>query len=93
MSDSDIVNFPLLVQMIFVSALIRFARASSYVKYFNNRIKIYSVKLLIQGYPYQNYVKHFKTFIADTLNWLVNIKLAWKHFGSKEYRNQSFTAT
>ena len=33
----------------------------------------------------------FFNFIADTPNWLINIKLTWKYFSSKEYRNQRFT--
>ena len=32
----------------------------------------------------------FQNFIAYTLNRMINIKFAWKHF-CKEYRNQRFT--
>ena len=63
----EIVNFPFLdgdvprstSYGVYISQLIRFARASSYVAYFNTRNKLLTKKLLKQGYPYY---KHRKTF-------------------------------
>ena len=37
---------------VYISKLIRFARASSYVADFNTRNKLLTQKLLKQGYPY-----------------------------------------
>ena len=55
--DSVIVNFPFLVSnidsyVVYISQLIRFARASSYVADFNTRNKLLTQKLLKQGYRY-----------------------------------------
>ena len=44
---------------VYISQLIRFARASSYVADFNTRNKLLTQKLLKQGYRYH---KHSKTF-------------------------------
>ena len=54
----DIVNFPFLDgdvpqrPFVYISQLIRFARASSHVTDFNNRNKLVTAKLLKQGYRY-----------------------------------------
>ena len=56
----DIVNFPFLdgdvpqrpSYGVYISQLIRFARASSHVSDFNNRNKFLTAKLLKQGYRY-----------------------------------------
>ena len=58
--DFDIVNFPLLdgdvprrpSYGVYISQLIRCARASSHVTDFNNRNKFLTAKLLSQGYRY-----------------------------------------
>ena len=70
----DIVNFPFLdvprrpFYSVYISQLIRFARASSHVTDFNNRNKFLTAKLLKQGYKYhKNSVKHFPNFIVGTL--------------------------
>ena len=63
----DIVNFPLLdgdvpqrpSYGIYISQLIRFARASSHVTDFNNRNKFLTAKLLRQGYRYHKLRKAF----------------------------------
>ena len=65
--DFEIVNYPFLdgdvprstSYGIYISQLIRFARASSYVADFNTRNKLLTQKLLKQGYWYR---KHHKTF-------------------------------
>ena len=58
--DFEIVNFPLLdgdiprstSYGVYISQLIRFARASSHVAEFNTRNKLLTQKLLKQGYQY-----------------------------------------
>ena len=65
--DLEIVNFPFydgvvprsISYGVYISQLIRFARASSYVTDFNTRNKLITQKLLKQGH---RYYKHRKTF-------------------------------
>ena len=65
--DFEIVNFPFLdVDVpqstsygVYISQIIRFARASSHVADFNTRNKLLSQKLLKQGYPYHKLHKTF----------------------------------
>ena len=47
---------------VYISQLIRFARASSYVADFNTRNKLFTQKLLKQGYRYHKLRKTFSTF-------------------------------
>ena len=71
--DFDIVNFPFLdgdvprrnSYGVYISQLIRFARASSNLNDFNYRNKALTVKLHRQGYRYLNFVRRFRNFIAD----------------------------
>ena len=66
----DIVNFPFLdgdvpqrpSYGVYISQLIRFARASSHVTDFNNRNKFLIAKLLKQGYRYHKLRKAFSKF-------------------------------
>ena len=68
--DFEIVNFPFLdgdvprstSYGVYISQLIRFARASSYVADFNTRNKLLTQKLLKQGYRYQKLRKTFSKF-------------------------------
>ena len=68
--DFEIVNFPLLdgdvprstSYGVYISQLIRFARASSYVADFNTRNKLLTQKLLKQGYRYHKLRKTFLKF-------------------------------
>ena len=68
--DSDIVNFPFLdgdapwrtSYGVYISQLIRFARASSNFNDFNYRNKALTAKLLRQGYRYFNLRKAFSKF-------------------------------
>ena len=70
--DFEIVNFPFLdgdvprstSYGIYISQLIRFARASSHVANFNTHNKLLTQKLLRQGYRYH---KPFLNFIDDTM--------------------------
>ena len=68
--DFEIVNFPFLdgdvprstSYGVYISQLIRFARASSYVADFNTRIKLLTQKLLKQGYRYHKLRRTFSKF-------------------------------
>ena len=68
--DFEIVNFPLLdgdvprstSYGVYISQLIRIARASSYVADFNTRNKLLTQKLLKQGYRYHKLGKTFSKF-------------------------------
>ena len=68
--DFEIVNFPFLEgdvprstsYGVYISQLIRFARASSYVADFNTRNKLLTQKLLKQGYRYHKLRKTFSKF-------------------------------
>ena len=51
----------------YISQLIRFARASSYVADFNTHNKLLTQKLLKQGYGIINFAKHFQNFIDNTM--------------------------
>ena len=68
--DFEIFNFPLLdgdvprstSYGVYISQLIRFARASSYITDFNTRNKLLTQKLLKQGYQYHKLRKTFSKF-------------------------------
>ena len=68
--DFEIVNFPFLdgdvprstSYGVYISKLIRFARASSYVSDFNTRNKLLTQIPLKQGYPYHKLRKTFSKF-------------------------------
>ena len=68
--DFEIVNFPFLdgdvprstTYGVYISQLIRFARASSYVTDFNTRNKLLSQELLKHGYRYHKLPKTFSKF-------------------------------
>ena len=68
--DFEIVNFPFLDDNVprstsygvYISQLIRFARASSYITDFNTRNKLLTQKLLERGYWYHKLCKTFSKF-------------------------------
>ena len=67
--DFEIVNFPFLDDVprstsygVYISQLIRFARASNYMADFNARNKLLTQKLLKQGYRYHKLRKTFSKF-------------------------------
>ena len=67
--DFEIVNFPFLDDVprstsygVYISQLIRFARASSYVADFNTHNKLLTQKLLKQGYQHYKLRKTFSKF-------------------------------
>ena len=73
--DFEIVNFPLLdgdvprstSYGVYISQLIRFTRAASYITDFNTRNKLLTQKLLKQGHRYHKLRKTFLNFIDDTM--------------------------
>ena len=70
--DFDIVNFPFLdgdvprstSYGVYISQLIRFARVSSHVDDFNTRNKVFTAKLLRQGYRYHKIRKAFSKILS-----------------------------
>ena len=73
--DFEIVNFPFLngdvplstSNGVYISQLIRFARASSCVANFNTRNKLLTQKLLKQSYRYHKLAQPFLNFIDGTM--------------------------
>ena len=73
--DFDIVNFPFLVgdvprrtsYGVYISQLIRFARASSNLNDFNYVIKLLLPNFLGRAIVILNFVRRFRNFIADTV--------------------------
>ena len=71
----EIVNFPFLdgdvphsiSYGVYISQLIHFAIASSYISDFNTRNKLLTQKLLKQGYRYNKIHKPFLNFIDETM--------------------------
>ena len=71
----EIVNFPFLdgdvprstSYGVYISQLICFARASSFVADFNTRNKLLTQKLLKQGHQHHKLSKTFSNFIDDTM--------------------------
>ena len=93
--DFEIVNFPFLdgdvprstPYGVYISQLIRFARASIYVADFNTRNKLLTQKLLKQGYRYHKLRKTFSNFIDDTVIRFLNSKLDLNLSCAKDFRN------
>ena len=81
--DFEIVNFPNLDGYVprstsygvYISQLIRFARASSYVAEFNTRNKLLIQKLHKQSYPYHKLRKTFSKFYRRSLCLVPHLKI------------------
>ena len=80
--DFDIVNFPFLdgdvplrtSYRVYISQLIKFARASSNLSDFYCRSKDLTAKHLRQSYRYFKFkLRRFRNFIADTVPWLKSL--------------------
>ena len=79
-SDFEIVNFSFFdgdvprstSYGVYISQIIRFARASSHVADFNTCNKLLTQILLKQGYRYHKLRKPFLNFIDDTMIWYLN---------------------
>ena len=76
---------------VYISQLIRFARASSNVSDFNNRNKALTAKLLKQGYRYHKLRKTFSEFCRghSGLEEKYNVSLR----KLQQYRNQNSMVT
>ena len=84
--DFETANFPFLDGVVprstsngvYISQLIRFARASSYVTDFNTRKKMLTQKLLKQGYPYHKLCKTFSKFYRRYYDLISKFQLGLK---------------
>ena len=93
--DFEIVNFPFLdgdvtrftSYGVYISHLIRFARASNYVADFNTRNKLLIRNFLNKAIGIINFAKHFQNFIDDTMIWFLNSKLDLNLSCAKDFRN------
>ena len=87
--DFEIVNFPFLdgdvprstSYGVYISQLIRFARASTYAADFNTRNKLLTQKLHEHGYRYHKLRKTFFKFFRRYIIWYLNSKLDSRTFG------------
>ena len=76
----NLVNFPFLdggvrrstSYGVYISQLVRFARVTSHVTYFNARNKILNFSIRAIGVV--NFEELFQNFNADTMNWFHNFK-------------------
>ena len=99
--DFDIVNFPFLdgdvprrtSYGVYISQLIRFARASSNLSEFNYLNKALTAKLLRQGYRYFKLRKAFSKFYGGHIALVEKYSVSLKNFCNEVYRNQNFTVT
>ena len=99
--DFEIVNFPFLdgdvprstSYGVYISQLIRFARASSYVADFNTRNKLLTQKLLKQGYQYHKLRKTFSKFYRRYYDLILNSKLDLNLSCAKDFQNLISTVT
>ena len=84
--DNEIVNFPFLDRDVprttsygvYISQLIRFARASSYMIDFNTRNKLLIQKLFKQGYRYHKLRKTFSNFYSKYYDLISKFKVGLK---------------
>ena len=95
----DIVNIPFLdgdvpqppSYGVYISQLIRFARASSHVTDFNNRNKFLTTKLPIeQGYRKHKLRKEFSKFYRRHFEWIENYHVRMKNLMQHGIRNPEF---
>ena len=93
--DFEIVKFPFLdgdvprstSYRVYISQLIRFARASSFVADFNTRNKLLLRNFLNTAIGIMNFAKHFLNFIEDTMIWSLNSKLDLNLSCAKDFKN------
>ena len=99
--DFQIVNFPFLdgnvshstSYIVYISQLIRFARASSHVVEFNTRNKLLTQKLLKPGFWYYKLCKTFSSSIDDTIIYYLNSKLHLNLSCAKNFWNMNSLVT
>ena len=96
--DLDIVNFPFLdgdvsrrpYYGVYISQLIRFARASSHVDDFNNRNRFLTAKLLKQGYRYHKLRKLFSKFYRRHFELIEKYHISLKKLMQQGISNPEF---
>ena len=96
--DFEIVNFPFLdgdvprstSYGVYISQLIRFARASSYVADFNTRNKFLTQKLLKQGYRYHKLHKTFSKFYRRYYDLISKFQVGLKSLLRKGFSEPDF---
>ena len=84
--DFEIVNFPFLdgdvprstFYTVYISQLIRFARASSYVADFNTHNKLLTQNFLKQGYRYHKLSKTFTKFYTRYYDYISKFQIGLK---------------
>ena len=100
--DFEIVNFPFFdgdvprstSYGVYISQLIRFARASSHVADFNTRNKMLTQKLLKQGYRYHNFRKTFSKFYRQYYDLISKFQIGLTNLScAKDFRNQNSMVT
>ena len=95
--DFDIVNFPFLdgdvprrpSYGVYISQLIRFARASLNLTDFNNRNKYLTAKLLKQGYRYHKLRKAFSKFYRRHFELIEKYHVSLKKTCNKVFLSQN----
>ena len=75
---------------VYISQLIRFARASSHVADFNTRNKLLTQKLLKQGYRYHKLRKTSPKFYRRYLNFISNFQVGLKSLLGQELSEPEF---
>ena len=91
--DFDFKNFPFLdgdvprstSYGVYISQLIRFARASSYFADFNTHNKLLTQKLLKQGYRYHELHKTFSKFYRQYYDLISNFQVGLKSLAPKTF--------
>ena len=78
---------------IYISQLIRFARASSHVTDFNTHNKLLTQKLLKQVYRFHKLRKTFSKLYRRYYDWYLNFKLGLKLSCPKNFRNLNSMVT
>ena len=99
--DFEIVNFPFLngdvprstSYGVYISQLIRFARSSSYVAYFNTRNKLLTQKLLKQGYQYHKLRKPFSKFYRRYYDLISKFQVGLNLSCANDFQNLIFMVT
>ena len=75
---------------VYISQLIRFARASSHVTDFNNRNKFLTAKLLKQGYRYHKLRKAFSKFYLRHFELIEKYHVSQNNLCNKVFCNPEF---
>ena len=88
--DGDVPQRPSYGVYIYISQLIRFARASSHVTDFNNRSKFLTAKLLKQGYLYHKLCKAFSKFYGRHFELIEKYHVSLKNLCNKVFVIQNF---